>query len=192
MGRHSTGDQTSFYRSAALWFVPWTVGAVVAIAAIWIAVDALGNESAPAPTSETKKQQDKAPAAADESPEPSPTESEEPSPSPTPEESESPKADKKPDKPKLITAGVTVQILNGTSSDEADDVVADQLEQLGLDVAAINPYHSNPTSIVYWSSPEMQETGEALADKLGWKSSIKPAELSTEVDLHVYIGEDEG
>ena len=187
MGRHSIGDQTSFYRSAAVWFVPWTVGGVVAIAALWIAVDALGNEGAPAPRSDTKKEQEKdpAPAATESSPTPSPDDS----PSPSPEESRSPKRDKKP--PELVTAGVSLQVLNGSASDEIDDAIADQLEVLGFDVVAVNPYGPTKTSIVYWSSPEAQEAGEALADRLGWESAFKPSELSGEVDLHVYIGEDE-
>lgn len=187
MGRHSTGDQTSFYRSAAVWFVPWTVGGVVAIAALWIAVDALGNDGPPVLRSDTKKEQDKdpAPAAMESSPTPSPDDS----PSPSPKESRAPKPDKKP--AELITAGVSLQVLNGSTSDEIDDAIGDQLEVLGFDVVAVNPYHSTRTSIVYWSSPEAQEAGEALADRLGWKSAFKPPELSGEVDLHVYVGEDE-
>ena len=187
MGRHSTGDQTSFYRSAAVWFVPWAVGGVVAIAALWIAVDALGNESTPAPRSDARNEQDKDPAPA--TTESSPTASPEDSPSPSPKESRTPKRDKKP--AELVTAGVSLQVLNGSTSEEVDDAIADQLDVLGFDVVAVNPYSATSTSIVYWSTPEAQEAGEALADRLGWKSAFKPPELSGEVDLHVYVGEDE-
>jgi LytR cell envelope-related transcriptional attenuator len=191
MGRHSTGDQTSFYRSAALWFVPWAVGGVVAIAALWIAVDALGNVNLPDLPSDIKKEQDKGPgaAAAKSSPSPSPTASPSSSPSPSPKESSAP--DKKPKEAKLVTEGVSLQVLNGTTSDEVDDAIADQLEVLGFEVVAVNPYPPTPNSIVYWSSPEAQAAGEALAERLEWKSAFKPSELSSEVDLHVYIGEDE-
>lgn len=187
MGRHSTGDQTSFYRSAAVWFVPWAVGGVVAIAALWIAVDALGNESPSASRADANSEQDKDPAPA--TTESSPTASPEDSPSPSPEESRAPKRNKKP--AELVTDGVSLQVLNGSTSEEIDDAIADQLEVLGFDVVAVNPYTSTSTSIVYWSTPEAQEAGEALADRLGWKSAFKPSELSSEVDLHVYIGEDE-
>lgn len=191
MGRHSTGDPTPFYRSAAVWFVPWAVGGVVAIAAIWIAIDAVGNIGSSAPQSETKQEQDKGPGAAATESSPAASPETTPSPTPSPKESRTPKEDKKPDDLKLITEGVSVQVLNGTTSDEVDDAIAEQLEVLGFDVAAVNPYHSIPKSIVYWSSPEAQEAGEALAERLGWKHAFKPAELSGEVDLHVYIGEDE-
>lgn len=192
VGRHSAGDQTAFYRSALLWFLPWLIVAVVAIAAVWIAVDALGSDVQPPPTTPERK-------AAVPAGEPSPTESETPEPEETEEASPSPEPSKSPsegdgndeDAPKLITEGVTVQVLNGTADAEADDRVAEQLEHLGYEIAAINPYLARPDTIVYFSSKESQKAAEALAAHFEWPVQPKPADLSSEVSIHIIVGADE-
>lgn len=188
VGRHSAGDQTAFFRSAALWFLPWVVVAVVALAAVWIAVDALGNDVQPVPV----KPQKKAEAPVDD---PSPSESvaeETDEPSPSPEPSKSPKEDDDDeDKATLITEGVTVQVLNGTSDAEADDRVAEQLEHLGYKIEAINPYLARPDTIVFFSSKESQKAAEALAEHFEWPVQPKPEDLSSEVSIHIIVGADE-
>ena len=197
IGRHSAGDQTAFYRSAALWFLPWVVVAVVALAAVWIAIDAVGSALG---SDSSKPEGNKVAApAGDPSPkksdEPAHEETEEPSPSPEPEPSKTEeKKDEEPedeDKPKLITEGVTVQVLNGTSDPEADDRVAEQLGQLGYEVEAINPYLSRPDTIVFFSSEESQKAAEALAAHFEWPVQPKPGDLSSEVDIHIIVGADE-
>ena len=190
VGRHSAGDQTAFYRSAALWFLPWFLVAVVALGALWIAIDAVSNfvggeEAAPPPKKD-------AAVAADT---PRPTESEEASPTPEPsEESSSEPADQKKKKERkkeeLITEGISVQVLNGTAEDDADDRLADELAALGFEIEAVNPYLTRPDSIVFWSSEESKAAAEALADHLGWPAAPKPADLSSEVSIHVIVGAD--
>lgn len=193
VGRHSAGDQTAFYRSAVLWFLPWLIVAVVALAAVWIAVDALGNDVQPPPTKPEKR----AAAPVDE---PSPSETETAEPEETEESSPSPEPSKSPaeddgeddvDKPKLITAGVTVQVLNGTSDPDADDRVAEQLEHLGFEIEAINPYLARPDTIVFFSSATSQKAAEALAAHFEWPVRPKPEDLSPEVSIHIIVGADE-
>ncbi|MDQ4142385.1 MAG: LytR C-terminal domain-containing protein [Actinomycetota bacterium] len=193
-GRHSAGDQTAFYRSAALWFLPWVVVAVVAIAAVWIAVDAIGNDVQPAPA---KNQKNNGGAAADptpdaeKEPEVEETETDEPTPSASPSPSPSPDDEEEDDKPKLITEGISVQVLNGTSDAEADDRVAEQLESLGYEIGAVNPYLARPDTIVFFSSEESRRAAEALAEHFGWPVRPKPEDLSPEVSIHVIVGADE-
>lgn len=189
VGKHSAGDQTAFYRSAALWFLPWVIVAVVALAAVWIAVDALGNDVQPAPV----KPQKKVEAPVDD---PSPTKEEaEPEvteePSPSPEPSRSPKEDETKSKPQLITEGVSVQVLNGTTDPEADDRVAEQLEHLGYQIEAINPYLARSDTILYFSSEESRAAAEALAAHFEWPVQPKPEDLSPEVSIHIIVGADE-
>ncbi len=195
VGRHSAGDQTAFYRSAALWFLPWVVVAVVALAAVWIAIDAVGNALGGDATPAKPKNQKAAVPADDPSPEESePAEEETEEPSPSPEPSETPKEQKNeedPDKPKLITEGVSVQVLNGTSDPEADDRVAEQLGHLGYEVEAINPYLARPDTIVFFSSKESQKAAEALAEHFEWPVQPKPEDLSSEVSIHIIVGADE-
>ncbi len=198
VGRHSSKNQTAFYRSAALWFLPWVVVAVVALAAVWIAVDAIGGDVQPAPV---KDKNDKGAAVVDETPTPQesqdeetePPPSEEPTeePSPSPEPSKSPKEPaEEDDKPKLITDGVSVQVLNGTNDPEADDRVAEQLASLGYEIGAVNPYLALPDTIVFFSSAASQKAAEALGEHFGWPVRPKPEDLSPEVAIHVIVGAD--
>lgn len=186
-GRHSAGDHTAFYRSAVVWFLPWVVVGVVALGALWIALDALGNlvgneESSP-PPKEGAAVVDASSSPAEESPSPTPEPTED-------EPKDRPKKDKKEDEPDLITEGITVQVLNGTAEDEVDDRLAEQLEALGFEIAAVNPYLVRPDSIVYWSSDEYRKAAEALAEHLGWAAAPKPEDLSSEVSIHLIVGAD--
>ena len=194
-GRHSSDDQVAFYRSAFLWFLPWLVVGVVAIGAILIAIDALGND--PAPESASNRGDGGGAAAA-----PAHTETSEGEevdlPDPPDEEPMEPEEEKKKKKNKdesedveLITDGISVQVLNGTSEDSLDDEWADKLEGLGFEIAAVNPYVSTDKTVVYWSTTEAHDAAEALADKFEWVAEAKPEELSTEVDIHLYLGPDE-
>lgn len=191
-GRHSAGNELAFYRSAALWFLPWFLVAVVALTAVWIAVDALGNETA----GPLERSSDKAAAAGDPSPSPSPTPTPEMSPTPTPETSPTPSSSPSP-KPaedkgdaELITDGVTVQVLNSTSDQGAEDALVKKLEDWGFEIFAVNPYLVQEKSVVYWSSQDSKAAAEALADRLGWDAAAKPADLSSEVSVHLLVGND--
>ena len=191
-GRHSSQNQVAFFRSAALWFLPWTIVAVVALGAVWIAIDALGNEPQPEAASPSG---DNPPAVVDATPSEDGEDGEEnpePSAAPEPEESETPKPEKeKKDKSELITDGVLVQVLNGTSVETLDDRWADKLEGLGFTIEAVNPYHSVSETVVYWSTDESREAAEALANRFGWPAELKLEELSDQVSVHVYLGKDE-
>jgi hypothetical protein len=180
MGRHSTSDQSFFYRSAALWFLPWMLVATVAVAAVWIAIDAIGRDVESAPPSRPNA----GPAKSEPDPSPSP---QEPTPEPTKDEREK---KKKPERPALITKGVTVQVLNGSPVAGAEDTMAEKLAGLGYEIVAANPYLTQPESVVYWSSDEWKKAADALAQRFGWKSGPKPADLSSEVSIHVIVGAD--
>ena len=177
----------AFYRSAALWFFPWIVLAVVAIGALWIAIDALGNDAGAdsEPPKETK-----AAAAAETSPT---SEKTGPSESEASTESDA-KPHSKKDKsntPKLITDDVVVQVLDGTKESSIGDHWASKLEELGFEVEVVNPYLPATETVVYWSSSEFRAAAEALAAHFDWGAEPKPNELSDAVSIHVYLGEDE-
>lgn len=166
---------------------------MVALGAVWIAVDALGNEAQPESAAPSD---DNAPAVVDATPSEKggggTDETPEPTETPEPEATETPKPEKeKEDKPELITDGISVQVLNGTSDEGLDDHWADKLEGLGFKIEAVNPYHSTPETVVYWSTDEAQEAAEALADRFGWPAEPKLEELSDQVSIHVYLGKDE-
>jgi hypothetical protein len=182
MGRHSSSDQSFFYRSAALWFLPWMLVATVAVAAVWIAIDAIGRDV----ESATPSRPNAGPANADAESSPSP----EPTPKPTNSKPDKEKKEKKeePKPPALITKGVTVQVLNGSAIAGAEDAMAERLAGLGYEIVAANPYLSQPESVVYWSSDEWKKAAVALAQRFGWNSGPKPADLSSEVSIHVIVG----
>lgn len=200
-GRHSSNNQTAFYRSAIQWFLPWIIVGVVAIGALWIAIDALGNDAAPEADAPKKAN---APAAGSTSSEEPGEEEVDPDPTETPE-SESPESDKsgsdtsdknksrkdKADKAELITDNISVQVLNGTDDSSLDDRWADKLEGLGFEIEVVNPYLSADETVVYWSTSEAREAAEALGERFGWPAEAKPSELSAEVSIHVYFGDDE-
>ena len=185
MGRHSKGEQGPFYRSLFGWFLPWFLIAVVVAVAIWFLVNALGGEEIE-------------PTAADPSPSPTasptPTETEIviATPRPTPSETPTPKKTKEPEDVALITDGINIQVLNGTSDTSVDDAVADRLTGLGFQVEAIDDSSkAYSQTTVFWSYPEAQKAGEALAARMGWLVQPKPDNLSNTVALHVVVGADE-
>jgi hypothetical protein len=114
-----------------------------------------------------------------------PTETPEPVESPTP----------KPTKNKnvrLITNGVTVQVLNGTESPEAGEAMAARLSGLGFAVITVESSSKKyKTTTVYWSFPRAQKAAEALAQRFGWIADEKPKNLADTVSFHVVVGRDE-
>ena len=189
MGRHSQGDQGPFYRSLIGWFLPWILIAVVVGVAIWFLVDAIGgDEVTPSPA-------DRSPASTP-SAEPSPTETEIVVATPEPAESKTPKPkptkSKEPKQVALITEGINVQVLNGTSDTSVDNAVADTLAGLGFRIEAIDDSSRAYTqTTVFWSYPDAQKAAEALAARMNWVAQPKPENLSATVALHVVVGQDE-
>jgi LytR cell envelope-related transcriptional attenuator len=185
MGRHSSPEQAPFYRSIIGWLLPWLMIAAAVFVAVWIAIDAVGQDDLKTPVASR--------------PTPRQTESAEPSvqPSATPEPRETEEAEPKPDKTQeptdeLITAGISVQVLNGTAVTDADDRMASRLSTLGYEVVSVEGSSKQyPATTVFWSVPEAQEAAERLAARFGWEVGPKPENLSTTVDLHVVVGTDE-
>ena len=186
MGKHSSPEQGPFYRSFVAWLFPWVLIAVFVLAAVYVAVDVVGKDDT---TITPAVRQSRTP-----EPEPeTPVESETPEPveSETPEPRETEKPDDGGGKP-LITDDITVQVLNGTASTEADDRMADRLSSLGFDVVAVQGSSKQyPQTTVFWSFPGAQEAAERLAAKFGWQAATRPSNLSATVDLHVVVGSDE-
>lgn len=201
MGKHSSDSQLPFVRSVIGWFLPWFLVAIVVAVGIWVAVDAMGGDDLKTPKPVAAQTPD--------SPLPSGTpDDDEPSETPEPAETEEPKDPKgpendkgdgkggpKPDKTEepaeLITADVTIQVLNGTGNAAADDQMADQLASLGFDVVAVaGSSKAYSTTTVFYSFPEAQEAAERLAASQGWGVAAKPSNLSATVDIHVIVGDD--
>lgn len=187
MGKHSSPEQGPFYRSFVAWLFPWLLIGIFVLVAVYVAVDVVGKDdtkitpavrqSRSAEPAETVSQ------VASETP--APVESE------TPEPKESDKTDDTRSKP-LITDDITVQVLNGTASTEADDRMADRLSSLGYSVVAVQGSSKQyQQTTVFWSFPAAQEAAERLAAKFGWQAGLKPSNLSATVDLHVVVGADE-
>ena len=185
MGRHSAPRQTVFYRSVASWVVPWVLIAAVTGVSVWFAVDALGGSALEASPNPSPTRTSRTAAAA-----PTPTAA------PSPVETEPP-AEPRTDPGtrrdvKLITDGVTVQVLNGTATPAADDLMADRLAALGFSVVSVeSSSKAYADTTVFWSTGDAEAAAEALARRFGWIAQPKPGNLSDEVSLHVVVGADE-
>lgn len=191
MGQHSSPSEWHFYRSVIVWFLPWAVIAGVIGVAVWIGVDALsgGNGSkqvvaagdSPSPTSTRK-------------PTPTHSASTKPTKSPSPTASVTPKRSPTPDgSQKLITEGISVQVLNGSGVLGAEDAMSDRLQKLGFEVVAVQQASTAyPKTDVFWSFAESKPAAKALAARFGWLAQPKPENLSASVDIHVVVGADEG
>lgn len=185
MGRHSSPEQGPFYRSFVGWLLPWFMIAAVVLIAVVVAVDAVGGDDLDTPPVAQNTESD-----VEESPTPQPTPTPEATPTVTPKPKKTPKQDD--EQVALITEDITVQVLNGTGSTDADDRMAERLGELGYEVVAIegsSKQYSETT--VFWSFPDAREAAEALAERFGWIAQPKPANLSSTVDLHVVVGADE-
>ncbi|HEU4480829.1 MAG TPA: LytR C-terminal domain-containing protein, partial [Actinomycetota bacterium] len=185
-GRHSSGSQVGFYRSVLGWALPWMVIAAGVAIGVWVAVNALGNgdpvDDGPAAAAAPSPSVAPRPS----SPEPSKTATPRPKPSRSPDPTTTPRP-----KSKLITEGITVQVLNGTGDPDADDRMASRLADLGFEVLAVDgSSKAYAQTTVFWSYAEAQKAGEALARRFGWSVGPKPSNLSTTVALHVVVGDD--
>lgn len=188
MGKHSSPEQGPFYRSFVAWLFPWILIGIFVLAAVYVAVDVVGKDDTKI-TPVAKESRSSEPE--EETVEPVETETPEPEGSETPEPEQTEKADEGDDRP-LITEDITVQVLNGTGSTEADDAMADRLSSLGFDVVAVQGSSKQyAQTTVYWSFPSAQEAAERLAEKFGWLVDAKPSNLSSTVDIHVVVGTDE-
>jgi hypothetical protein len=185
MGRHSSPEQWPFYRSVAAWLLPWAMIAAVVGVAVWVAVATVGGQDPGSPALSSGRQTPKekpssaAPVVVKTKTPPPPEK--EPEPSDTPEVL-----------PKLITNGVTVQVLNASGSPGVDRTMADKLRGLGFQIAAVvqaSKLYDQTT--VFWSSNQSRPAAEALAQHFGWPAEPKPANLSADVSVHVVVGEDE-
>lgn len=188
MGRHSSDSQLPFIRSVLGWFLPWFLVAIVVAVGVWVAVDALGGDDLTTPRPAAAASSSTSPQVTS-----SPDESLGGEASPEPKRTKEPKDDDpEPEAtPDLITEGVTVQVLNGTSFPSADDEMADQLAALGFEVLAVaGSSKAYATTTVFYSYPEAQEAAERLAARFGWGVAVKPSNLSATVDLHVIVGDD--
>lgn len=190
MGKHSSLNQGPFYGSLLVWLLPWVLVAGVVGVGVIVAVDALGRDELDAP-----------PPAGMRSPTPRPTDTSlgddnsEPrktavAPSPTPEPSATPEP--KPTRVPLITEGVTVQVLNATSSPDAAAAMAERLEGLGFEIVAVQGASKGyEHTTVFWSYPDAKAAAEALASRFDWLVSKRPTNLSSNVAMHVIVGVDE-
>ncbi|MFN2594353.1 MAG: LytR C-terminal domain-containing protein [Actinomycetota bacterium] len=178
MGRHSSRSQLPFYRSLAGWLVPWAIIGAIVLGGVWIAVHSVVGQGATGPSLANGT-------APRHTHRPRPVES-----SPVAAEAPSPQASVLA---KLITSGVTVQVLNATSSPDAADRMANRLTKLGYRVFAIERaavLYDHTT--VFWATESAKPAAEALAAHFGWVAAPKPKNLSAAVSLHVVVGADEG
>jgi hypothetical protein len=191
MGRHSSSEQSSFYRSLLGWFVPWVLVAIVAGTAVWIAVGALGRGELDASPPRAATEPTETPS---ETPSPTRTPREEPSPTPPepPEEVPPEEGEGNGPPPELITEGITVQVLNASSGSSAGDEMVGRLQDLGFEIvasgAAARPYDA---TTVFWSCRSTRGAARALAARFEWRARRAPANLSRQVSIHVVVGADE-
>jgi LytR cell envelope-related transcriptional attenuator len=195
MGRHSSAEAGSYTRSVVAWFLPWTIVAAGVLVALWVAISALGRSDVPSGGQGLGAA--RATTSSSPTPTPTPTESPSatpPSPSPSPSPKPRPKPRPKPTpKPKLITKGITVQVLDATGSGTAGQSMAARLGKLGFAIVAVNPGLSDTGhTTVFWSADQYRTAAKALAAHFGWRSGPKPADLSPTVALHVVVTDDAG
>ena len=190
MGRHSSPEQGHFYKSFFGWLGLWLMIAVVTAVGVWFVVTTIGGPEATrsvASGSETKDREREN--------EPAPTVSgaritkETPTPTmPTP----APARKEKAEKTKLVTEGVSVQVLNGTSDPGVAQGLADKLLGLGYSVVAIEESSRlYPDTTVFWSTEASRDAAMALAERFGWVAEPKPENLAPTVSLHVVAGADQ-
>lgn len=162
----------------------WVVIAAITGVAVWFLVNALGGGGVP-PEAVADDRETEAPKPTEE-PETEPVVATE---TPAPVETEPEEA---PEDVKLITEGISVQVLNGTTQADAGDSMSTRLTDLGYTVVAVEESSRayNKTT-VFWSSSEAEEAARALADRFGWFAEPKPENLSPDVSLHVVVGADE-
>lgn len=187
MGRHSSPDQGHFYRSFAGWIALWAVIAAVTGVAVWFIVGALGGPEAQRPIAAERNRSDK-----EEMPSPKVSGARVASTTAPPSPAPTATMDTEPDESKLITEGISIQVLNGTADPAAADAMAERLTELGFTVVAVEESSERyPQTTVFWSTDASQDAATALAESAGWVAEAKPGNLSPEVSLHVVVGADE-
>jgi hypothetical protein len=150
---------------------------------VWVGVDALsgGPSNSKPPTTSLAAGSSSTPS---HSPTPKKT------PVVTPSAHASKKAKSK-EKVPLITDGITVQVLNGTSDAGASDRVAGRLGALGFKIVAVGSASTDYAhTTVFWAYPAAKPAAKALASHFGWLAAPKPANLSPQVAVHVVVGSD--
>jgi hypothetical protein len=160
--------------------LPWLLIVTVVGVGVWMVVDYLGrSENEPRALSEET---------------PSPKESTSVSITPTPEETTPSPKEKEPRQPKkkLITEGITIQVLNGTKDPEAGEAMAQRLRDLGFQVVAVEFSSADyKQTTVFWSFPAAERAASRLAARFGWDVDEKPGNLAATVSMHVVVGKDE-
>lgn len=160
--------------------LPWLLIVVVVGVGVWMVVDYLD------------RSKDEPQALVEETP--SPEESTSVSITPTPEETTpSPKEEKpRPRNKKLITEGITIQVLNGTKDPEAGEAMAQRLRDIGFQVVAVEFSSTNyKRTTVFWSFPAAKQAATRLAARFEWDLDEKPGNLAATVSMHVVVGKDE-
>jgi LytR cell envelope-related transcriptional attenuator len=183
VGRHSSPRQWRYYLSILKYALPWILVAVIGVSAVWAGVGALGDDELdPSKGPVVSESEDPQPRA-EPSAKATPVEPEE-----TPEEF----AEEPDEEVVLITEGMTVQVLNGTTVSGVDQIMADRLEALGFQVVNVVPAAINyEETTVLWSYAESEDAAARLAERFGWEVEPKPDNLSTQVALHIVVGADE-
>lgn len=204
MGRHSSPERTPFVRSLGAWALPWLLIAAVLVIALVVVFDMVGNdpirtaadgeETQAALDNEDGSDQPKVEASEDATDETEASNETGAEPKEDASDSDKSGSEAKPskdnDEPKLITNGIQVQVLNGTADPEADDLMADRLARLGYEVVAVSPSSKGyPETVVFWTG-DAQNVALPLAERFEWNSDPAPSNLSSEVQLHVVVGED--
>ena len=186
MGRHSSPEQWPFYRSVAGWFLPWFMIAAVVGVALWVAVASLGGDDSASPA----LTRDRSPSPRVEEPVAPPVTT----PAPAETSKKPPKKTKEPEEPEdeLVTDGITVLVLNASGTPGAEQAITDELTALGYEiVTVVDASKIYDETTVFWSTDETRAAAEALAGHFEWVAEPKPANLSTDVSIHVVVGQDE-
>jgi hypothetical protein len=187
VGRHSSPRQWRYYTSLLRYFLPWILVALVGVGAVWAGVGSLGDDELRTSPQVTESEPPKKTAKPDPTPTPVTSDTEPPEEDGSDDQQEEP-AEKVP----LITDGMTVQVLNGTSVTGADQAMADRLASLGFTVISVAPASVNYSqTTVLWSYAESEEAATRLAERFGWQVKPKPENLSTQVAIHIVVGADE-
>lgn len=193
MGRHSSPDQGHFYRSFFGWIGLWAMIAAVTAIGVWLVVGFVGGPVEKDPlAAETRPDRAEEPDT-----EPAPTVSGARISKGTKTRSRTP-ASGRPEPEherkggKLITDGMTVQVLNATADGAAAEAMGDKLSGLGYSVVAIEESsRAYDETTVFWSNEASRDAAVALAERFGWVVEPKPANLADSVSFHVVVGADE-
>ena len=191
MGRHSSSNQTHFYRSLFGWVGLWVMVGLTAGVGVWFLVTTIGGGETPTLAVGEQQSHESSEAEPEAEPEPEPSVS---GLRVAKEDKTAPRASTSREKaPELVTDGVTVQVLNGTMNGGAGESMSKRLTDLGFTVVAVeesSKVYSETT--VLWSTEQGRKAAEALAENFGWIAEPKPANLSDSVTFHVVVGADEG